>query len=89
MSDQKDKITIIVNAQQKTISSSELSPDGEISFDQVVHLAYDPAPSGADIVYTMMFRHSPGRPLEGRLVAGQTVKIQEGTIFNVGFTDKS
>ena len=89
MTEGKDEITIIVNARKRVIPSSELSPDGEISFDQVVKLAFDPPPSGPDIVFTVSFRNGAGRPPEGSLVAGKSVKVQDGTVFNVSFTDKS
>ena len=42
MTEDKDIITIIVNGREKTVPSSELSPDGELSFDQVVRIAFDP-----------------------------------------------
>ena len=89
MDQDKDTITIIVNGREKVVSSSELSPDGELSFDQVVRLAFDPPPSGPGIVFTVSYRNGAGRPPDGRLVAGKSVKIQDGTVFNVSFTDKS
>ena len=89
MIEDKDRIEIIVNGREKAVPSKELSSDGELSFDQVVKLAFDPPPSGRDIVFTMSYRNSAGRPPDGRLVAGQSVKVQDGTVFNVSFTDKS
>ena len=85
----KDTVTIVVNGREKTIPVCELSSDGELSFEQVVTLAFDPPPSGRDIVFTMSYRNGAGRPPEGRLVAGQSVKVQDGTVFNASFTDKS
>ena len=89
MTQDKDRVKIIVNGRERVLSSSELSPDGELSFDQVVRLAFDPPPSGPYIVFTMSYRNGAGRPPSGRLVAGQSVKVQDGTVFNVSFTDKS
>ena len=89
MPEDKDQITVIVNGREKVVSSSELSADGELTVDQVVRLAFDPPPSGPDIVFTVSFFNGAGRPPEGRLVAGQSVKIHDGTVFNVSFTDKS
>ena len=89
MTEDKDTITIIVNGREKTVPSSELSPDGELSFHQVVRIAFDPPPSGPNIVITVTYRNGAGRPPEGRLLAGQSVKVQDGTIFNVTPTDKS
>lgn len=81
----KDKVAIIVNGRERVVSAS----DGEISFDEVVRLAFDPTPSGPDIVFTVSYRNGAGRPPDGRLVEGQRVKIQDGTVFNASFTDKS
>ena len=89
MTEDKDTITIIVNGREKTVPSSEFSPDGELSFHQVVRIAFDPPPSGPNIVITVTYRNGAGRPPEGRLLAGQSVKVQDGTIFNVTPTDKS
>ncbi len=89
MTEDKDTIAIIVNGRERTVTSSELSPDGELSFETVVRLAFDPPPSGPDIVFTMSYRNGAGRPPDGRLVAGQSVKVQDGTVFNVSFTDRS
>lgn len=89
MPEDKDMVSIIVNTREKVILTSSLSPDSEISFKQVVELAYESPPSGPDIVFTMSYRNGAGRPPEGRLVPGQSVKIQDGTVFNVTFTDKS
>ena len=89
MTKDKDTIAIVVNGREKLIPSNELSPDGELSFKQVVSLAYNAPPSGPDIVFTMSYRNGAGRPSDGRLVVGQSVKVKEGTVFNVSFTDKS
>ena len=89
MAEDKDTVTIVVNGREKVIPSSELSSDGELSFEQVVRLAFDPPPSGPDIVFTVSYRNGTGRPPDGRLVAGKSVKVGDGTIFNVSFTDRS
>ena len=89
MAEDKDTVAIVVNARERIIPSSELSPDGEFFFEQIVKLAFDPPPSGPHIVFTMSYRNGAGRPPEGTLVAGQSVKVQDGTVFNVSFTDKS
>ena len=89
MSQDKDAVTIVVNGREKIIPESELSPDGELSFEQVLNLAFDPPPHGPNIVFTMSYRNGAGRPPEGRLVAGQSVKVKDGTVFNVTPTDRS
>ena len=85
----KDKVTIVVNGRKRVVPSKDLSSDGEISFKRVVSLAFDPPPFGPYIVFTVSYRNGAGRPPDGRLIAGQSVKIQDGTVFNVSFTDKS
>ena len=89
MTENNDKVTIIVNGRERVVSSSALSSDGELSFDEVVRLAFDPPPSGPDIMFTVSYRNGAGRPPEGRLVAGQSVKVKDGTVFNVTLTDRS
>ena len=89
MTNGKDTVAIIVNGREKIITLKELTSDGELSFEQVVNLAYDPPPSGPDIVFTMSYRNGAGRPSDGRLTKGHSLKVQDGTVFNVTYTDKS
>jgi hypothetical protein len=86
MTNNKDKekdINIIVNGRPKTVS------DKEVSFAEVVALAFDNVPSGPNIVFTVTYRRGHGDKPEGTLVEGGTVKVKEGMIFNVTATDKS
>lgn len=75
--------TIIVNAREKTVTERELT------FDQIIALAFDSIPTGENIVFTVAYRKSDHHKAEGTLVQGETVKIKNGTIFNVTATDKS
>lgn len=75
--------TIIVNAQEKQVTGKELS------FEQVVALAFPDGPRGGNRIYTVTYRRGEGKKPEGTLVAGESVKIKEGMIFNVTPTDKS
>lgn len=84
--EEKDKlqhITIIVNGKKKTVSKKDLS------FAEVVALAFATPPTGENIIFTVTYRNARGDKSEGTLNEGQTVKIKEGTIFNVTPTDKS
>ena len=74
---------IIVNGRQRTVSSDQ------VSFDEVVKLAYDPVPAGPNIIIHVLYSNSAGRPREGKLFPGGSVKVQDGTVFNVSTTDKS
>jgi hypothetical protein len=76
-------ITIIVNAEQKTV------PSREVSYTEVVNLAY-PTPPSPDTTFTVTYRNAVGPHKEGSLVNGQSVEVrEEGTIFNVRATGKS
>ena len=46
MTENKGDVTLIVNSREREISSKVLSSDGEITFDQVVKLAFADPPSG-------------------------------------------
>lgn len=79
----KRTITIIVNGRRKTVDASELS------FAQLLALAFDPVPTGENWVFTVTFSNGlPPRP-EGSLIEGQSVPIKNRMVFNVTATDKS
>jgi hypothetical protein len=80
---QTKELTIIVNGRQKTVTTKELT------FAQVVGLAFDNPPTGANIVFTITYRRGEGNKPEGTLVESGTVKVKDGMIFNVTATDKS
>ncbi len=80
---QEKDFTIIVNGQQEVVSKKELS------FAEVVALAFENPPTGPNIVFTITYRRGHGDKPEGTLVEGCSVKIKEGMIFNVTATDKS
>ena len=87
----KKKIDIIINMEEKAVNSDDLSQDGEITFEQVVELASSEGglPSGPNIEYEVYYDNAIARPPNGRLHPGRSVKIQDGTSFNVTYTDKS
>ena len=64
-------------------------PSDEVSFDEVVDLAYPDGGRGPLIKYTVNFYNGAGRPPEGKLTEGQKAKVKEGTVFNVTRTDRS
>ena len=75
--------TIVVNGQQKTVETDELT------VDQVVALAFNPVPSGPNVMFTVTYRRGHGDKPEGTLTEGETVKVKEGMIFDVTATDRS
>jgi hypothetical protein len=85
MSDESKDITIIVNGRQRTVAKNI-----ELTVAQVVALAFDTPPTGENVEFTITYRKGGNehRP-EGSLSGKDTVKVKEGTIFNVTATDKS
>jgi hypothetical protein len=75
--------TIIVNAREKIVTEKELT------FSDIVALAFETPPVGDQIVFTVTFRRGHGDKPEGTLVEGESVKIKDGMVFNVTATDKS
>ncbi len=76
-------VTIIVNAREKTVTEKELS------FDDVIHLAYENPPSGPDVLFTVIYHRGRGEKPEGTLVEGETVRIHDGMVFDVTPTTRS
>jgi hypothetical protein len=74
---------IFVNGRKKVVTTRELT------FDQVVALAFAPVPTGPNIMFTITYRHGPHANPEGNLLEGGTVKVKDGMIFNVTATNKS
>jgi Multiubiquitin len=74
---------IIVNGRPKEVEEKEAS------FEEVAALAFGAGDAGPLICYTMTYRRGQGSKPEGTLLEGQSVKIKDGMIFNVGRTDKS
>lgn len=75
--------TIIVNGRKKVVATKDLS------FDQIVHLAFDPVPTGPNILFTVTYGHGPKANPEGTLLKGGIVKIKDGMVFSVTATDRS
>ncbi|MGN6299654.1 MAG: multiubiquitin domain-containing protein [Angustibacter sp.] len=76
-------VTIIVNAREHTTTSKELT------FDQIVALAFPNPPTGENVLFTITYRRGHGDKPEGSLLAGQSVKVKDGEVFVVSATDKS
>jgi hypothetical protein len=72
------EINIIINGRPRKIAGPE------ISFEQAVALAFDPVPPNA--LFTVTWSHGNQ---EGSLIAGNSVKVQNGTKFDVTETGQS
>lgn len=75
--------TIIVNAREKVWNEKE------ISYQQVVELAFGSYSDDPNTVYEVTFSRGEEPRHEGILVKGGSVKVKKGMIFNVTKTDKS
>ncbi len=86
MNDQKqagqNQVTIFVNTRSKQVHR------GEISYDEIVALAFDSVPIGPNVLITVTYFRSQG-DRTGDLLPGKTVAVHEGMIFDVVATDRS
>jgi len=78
------QITIIVNGREKQFTSKE------ISFRQVVELAFSNPWNDPKTIYTVTYTRGPDpeKP-QGTLVDSKTVHVKKDMIFNVTSTNKS
>ena len=81
--DKPKDVTIIVNGRERTW------PKEDISFAQVVEIAFPNQPSGSDYSYTVTFSKGDDKKPHGSLVAGESVKAKNGMVFNVTQTSRS
>ena len=81
--DRDKRFKIVVNARPKEVKGDDQS------FEQIVALAFNPVPTGPNIIFTVTFRKGPRENPEGTMTPGQTVEIKDGMIFDVTATDKS
>lgn len=78
------EIMIIVNTREKTVTKKELT------FAEIIALAYDTPPAGAEVMFTVTYRRGQGNKPEGTMVETDApLKLKEGMIINVSATDKS
>jgi hypothetical protein len=74
---------IVVNGKAKKVDHQILT------FDEVVKLAFPTPPAEGDIIYTVVFHNADQDPTNGTLVDGKTVKVRNGTRFDVKHTVRS
>ncbi len=74
-------VEIIVNSRPKKVEP------GEISYEQVINLAFDNnPPSGDGVLITVTYKKGHD---EGSLTAGRSVPVENGMKFDVSATNKS
>lgn len=78
-------LVIIVNAEDKSLPTGTK----QLSYEDVVKLAYGSYESSTNIIYTVSYSNGPEQNRKGNLVKGQSVWVQEGMVFNVSRSDKS
>ena len=81
--DHTKEYSVIINGRARTIAARD------VTFEELLALAFTPLPSGPNWVFTVPFRRGHGDKPEGSLSSGSTVKVKEGMVFNVTATDKS
>ena len=80
---EKKTVTIMVNGREKTVEKTDLT------YEEVVALAFNPPPTGDNILITVVYRRGHGDKPEGSLTPGGTVKVKDEMIFDVTATDRS
>lgn len=80
---QNKVFTIIINGREENHEGNT------ITFEQVIVIAFGAVSSNPNIVYTVTYSRGQGNKPQGTLVAGGSVKVKEGMIFNATETDKS
>lgn len=77
-----NEVEIIVNTRPKLVQR------GVITYEEVVAHAFDPVPSGDNILITINYYRAEGGK-SGDLLPGGHVAVHEGMVFDVTATDLS
>lgn len=78
---QNKSYNIVVNGRPRIVTEHKLT------YREVVLLAYPDATQDENVLYTVTYANPHGH--DGTLAEGQVVVIKEGTVFNVGKTNRS
>ena len=66
-----------------------IEPHRRLSFEQIVKIAFPTLPAGDTMAFAVTYEDGPRHKPEGTLVAGQSVKIRNGMIFDVTANNRS
>ncbi len=80
---EKGTFHIIVNTRPKDVAKEVLT------FDDITTIAFPTTDGINNPIFTVSFKNADQNPSSGTLVAGESVKIKNGTIFNVTRTGQS
>lgn len=83
MANEKKLVTIVVNA------SPHQWPKEEISYAEVVTIAFPEFPQHPELTYSVTFKKGHGNSPEGILAPEGEVKTKEGMVFIVTSTGQS
>lgn len=82
--EEKKNSTIIVNGARRETSEKRLS------FEDVIKLAFGQYDAADNVAYTVTYSYKKGHHNDkGILVAGDSVMVKEGMVFNVTKTTRS
>ena len=76
-------VPVVVNGRPQHL------PKAEVSFEELVALAYPDRPPTLSEMFTVTYRHGPAERPEGSLAPTQTMRSISGASYNVTATDKS
>ncbi|MDD4376173.1 MAG: multiubiquitin domain-containing protein [Clostridia bacterium] len=79
----KKTVTIIINGRDFEVEKVK------ITFEKIVELGLGNYDSNPSIAYTVSYSKGEDKKPKGQLVAGESVMVKEGMIFNATRTDKS
>lgn len=74
---------IVINGRKRQVEVEELT------FDELVDLAFEDPARGPQILFTITFRNAAGRFETGELDPGERLKVRDGTEIDVTQTDQS
>lgn len=80
---QTKEVEIFINSRSKSVTGKE------ISYTDVVKLAFADAFQNPNTVYTVTYRYAEGNKPGGSMVEGDTIKLRKEMQFNVAFTTRS
>ncbi len=78
-------IVVLVNGTEMTIDKKQK----QFTYEEIVKLAFGSYDGSTNTIYTVVYSRGPNENIKGTLVKGQSVKIKDGMVFNVGKSNKS